>query len=258
MRKNRTLRLAAILLVVVLITTCAFTGTLAKYTVGGTLSTQQARVGAFRVDINGADVAAGESIDPTTVLLPLKEADSSVDEEDFYQLNGDVIIFPGSGNTLPLEVVNYSEVPVTADLEISSFTLPIYTGTNKAGDTVTATIPVEISFNGGASWVALSSIIAGYSFTQVELDAYDGTTADSVTFDIQWRWSFEADGSGDYDDGTANIAGQTDAKDTILGSAVAQELLDDDGVVVADKGDITTAGLYLPTISFTYTVTQVD
>gem|GEM_PF-4932018 len=69
MKKNKTLRIAAILMALVLVTTLAFTGTLAKYVAEAQVRGLKARVAAFRVIVNGVDITAPAAGIPLVGLL---------------------------------------------------------------------------------------------------------------------------------------------------------------------------------------------
>lgn len=254
MRKNRMMRLASALLILTMVTTCAISGTFAKYVTSDT-ATDSARVAKWGVvvDVYGTDAAVeeifGEDYNDAIVSGGTKVV-SAVDGED--------IVAPGTNGTLgTIKITGKPEVvvDVTADvnLEISDWVI----------DTDTKYFPIVIKVNNNAVTYAIDAdaetieaaveeamikaILTGFSGTDVITGPAGDTTKGSACtkqyaanndfgtnadpdVTVTWWWPFEGSETG-------ALTGQDDASDTKL-------------------GNLATA----PTITFTYTVTatQVD
>ncbi len=192
MKTNTMMRVASVLLVAVLLSTCAIAGTYAKY-VSTTTGTDSARVAKWDFKVNGT--TANSNTFTFNLFETILDTDKS-GEDDITPADG-TIIAPGTQGSFEIVLKNDSEV--TAKYAID------YTVTN------TNNIPVQFSVDNGASW---SSDLADVSATDAtELAASTGTT----TIIVQWRWAFER-GNDDAEKNTNNAA------DTTLGLAGSAEL----------------------------------
>ena len=112
MKKNKALRIAAALLVVVAITTCGMTGALAKYVDSFIVESATVRAGLFQVDGPTSDYVF---FDATLWEGNLIAAEDHAQAYDGL-FNGDInqqIIVPGSAIKVKgFKIVNYSEVDV--------------------------------------------------------------------------------------------------------------------------------------------------
>lgn len=182
MKKNKMMRLASVLLILTLLTTCAISGTFAKYTASAT-GTDTARVAKWSFEVSDADIVATDEF--TFDLFKTVKDTAGADEGDVKAKNGtDRIIAPGTSGSFALVLENLSEV--TAQYAID------YTVTN------TSDIPIEFSVDNGANWTAdLANVVASDA---TKLDPNTGTK----TITVQWKWDYEV-----------NEAGNT--KDTALG-----------------------------------------
>lgn len=162
MKKNKMMRIASVLLVAVLLSTCAISGTYAKYTsqITGTDSARVAKW-AFQVEEKTASVDANFTFD---LFKTVNDTDGNT-ETDITSSNGDRIIAPGTQGEFTIDLKNASEV--TAEYVVD------FTVTN------TANIPVEFSVNGGA-WGDLADVT-----TPVNMPV-NGTSQVVVS----WRWAF--------------------------------------------------------------------
>ncbi|MBE6566698.1 MAG: hypothetical protein E7659_06300 [Ruminococcaceae bacterium] len=192
MKKNVMMRVASALLVAVLMTTCAISGTFAKYTTSAT-ATDSARVAKWDVKINGS--TANNSNTFTFNLFETINDTTGGAEGDINPADG-TIIAPGTQGSFEIVLKNDSEV--TAEYVID------YTVTN------TANIPVVFSLN-GTDWK--NSIDELDVTTPVNLAI--GATAPTIT--VHWMWAFEG-GNDNHDtylglDGSATL--KVDAKVTV-------------------------------------------
>ena len=160
MKKNTMMRLAAVLLVVTLLTTCAISGTFAKY-VSETSATSSARVAEWDIQLNGKNIAAKEfTFDLFETIIDTKTGE---EETDVATAPTENIIAPGTKGEFKITLKNDSEVNATYDIAF--------------GIENTANIPVKFTVNGEAGLNNLS---------KVALDM--GKTADII---VTWEWVFE-------------------------------------------------------------------
>ena len=203
MKTNTMMRVASVLLVAVLLSTCAIAGTYAKY-VSTTTGTDSARVATWDFKVNGTK--ANSNTFTFDLFKTILDTDGS-SEGDINPADG-TIIAPGTKGSFDIILKNDSEV--TAKYAID------YTVTN------TNDIPVEFSVD-GEHWDAdLADVTAGDA---TKLAAKTGTT----TITVQWRWAFER---GDTDDAknTNNTA------DTTLGLA-GEAVLSVQAVITVEQVD---------------------
>ena len=111
MKRNKTLRIAAILLALVLVSTCGMVGTLAKYVTDFDMTTNWVRAGLFKVDKEGDFTAA--------LGVTLLDGDGSTETNAKKYDGGLNIIVPGSIVTFDddLTIKNFSEVDVKIALK---------------------------------------------------------------------------------------------------------------------------------------------
>ena len=165
MKKNVMMRVASALLVAVLMTTCAISGTFAKYTTTATGS-DTARVAKWDVKLNGTTVANSTFTFDLfkTINDTLGGAETDIDPAD------GTIIAPGTQGSFEIILKNDSEV--TAEYVID------YTVTNANN------IPVVFSLD-GTTWK--NSIDELDVTTPVTIAI--GDTASTIT--VHWMWAFE-------------------------------------------------------------------
>ena len=183
MKKNRSMRLAVVLLALTLITTCFVSGTFAKYTSSTTL-TGTATVAKWDITFDGNDISA--SANYTFDLFDTVKDSNGTDAETDVASG---LIAPGTSGSFSLDIVNNSEVNAK------------YTVTLSENAT---TVPLQYSVN-GTTWV---DDIADLNIGETAIN--QGVT---TAVAIQWRWVYDAavvDGEH---------AGQTDVTDTALGVA---------------------------------------
>lgn len=181
MKKNSSMRLALILLVLTLITSCFVGGTFAKYTSSANASATSATVAKWSFKVGGADIATTTDSVSFNLFSTLLDTDGSA-ETDVKNSK----LAPGTSGRFEIEVKNSSEVNATYSLALS------LTNANS--------IPLEFSTDGGSTW---KTTISEVNVTDKAI-AFDAT--DSVT--VQWRWAFErgADDSAKAANNTADTA----------------------------------------------------
>lgn len=174
MKTNKMMRVASVLLVAVLLTTCAISGTFAKYTtdISATDNAIVAKfaVEAFGVDADLYDTATVKIFNESNVYdtLGANYADG-VNDADVADAatDADPIIAPGTWGTFSFDVTNNSDVTVEYDVA--------YTATENG-------VPLKWSIN-GTDW---ETNLAELDITDDRLEM--GAT-ETVT--IYWQWDFE-------------------------------------------------------------------
>lgn len=248
MKKNKMMRLASVLLIAVMVSTSAISGTYAKYVTEGFVQ-DNARVAKFGVEVEAnADMFSKTYKDAYTDDALAMTVESS---------NENDVVAPGTEGTLAAyNIKGQPEVDVRVSYKVNDFTMANWAvDTNKDGTTDEVYCPIvfTISKNGVEEKCFIGDGIAHDIIELVnevteKIDTYYvdynanediGTDADNDLV-ISWKWHFE--GKGD-DAGNSGPACQYDAKDTMLGDQAAF----DDGI---DPATIS--------IKVTCTVTQLD
>lgn len=196
MRKNRTMRVAALLLALTLITSCFVGGTFAKYaTTGSATGTATAATWFDTITLGDGTVSATNTY--------------AVDNEMAPGTNGTITFNPTVTGTPEVDWELYLTGTVTAGETAST----VADGEGEGeGTTATVTVPASLKFklNGGApmSFADLQTTLA--SRTLLTSGKHDATTtavnySDPITID--WVWDFEGNNTVDAVD-TA-FAGQS-------------------------------------------------
>lgn len=183
MKKNNMMRIASVLLVAVLLSTCVISGTFAKYTSEST-GTDTARVAKWDFKVN--DTTANSNTFTFDLFKTINDTKDGAAEADIKYTDG-TIIAPGTKGSFDIVLKNDSEV--TAEYTID------YTVTN------TANIPVQFSLD-GTTW---KNSIDDLDVTEAQTVAI-GATEDTIT--VYWQWAFAGDDAVDTAlglDGTATL-----------------------------------------------------
>lgn len=211
MKKNKMMRLASCLLVAVLLTTCAVSGTFAKYVTSGS-ATDSARVAKFGVTVTGTgDMFKKEyAKDDNTFTL----AENTV-------VSTDKVVAPGTEGSLggfaitgtPEVAVRVSYTADTVDFgdkwvdEDNGYYCPIEV---TVGTTVIKGLDYDsIDDFETAIKTAIQNVKKDYK-AGTDLS----TIEDADKLAISWAWNFEGEGAS---------AKQTDVKDTYLGDQAAAD-----------------------------------
>ncbi len=213
MKKNWTMRVAALMAILTLATSCFVGGTFAKYVRTGA-GDDNARVAKFGVGITGT----GDLFNTTYAKHDTSfgiAADSVVTSPTG---DGKKLVAPGTdGNLAAFELTGIPEVAVRVSYTVNDFTL-----TNWAVGTefyCPLIIKVGTTEFCGLDYTDADDFIADVKVA-IEDTTYDyeantdlsAQTADDLA--IAWKWVFD-DSKADYP------AGQTDVKDTYLGDRAA-------------------------------------
>lgn len=179
MKKNVMMRVASALLVAVLMTTCAISGTFAKYT-STTTGTGTARVAKWAFVVNGDPIAETFTFE---LIDTLYEDDGVTAETD---VKGKLLA-PGTAGSFDIVLENESEVTAKYELTLTE------TITGLPGTVAAADFPVVYSTD-NAHWStditnAVASGLINYG--------------DSATITVYWRWAFDGNDTIDTALGTA-------------------------------------------------------
>lgn len=190
MKKNRTMRVAVLMLALALVTCCFVGSTFAKYTstASGTASATVAKWDIQMQNTEGANVNIGVTTNNTVKF----DLFSTIKEEDTTSAEADVKagkIAPGTGGSFTLAVANKSEVNAKYGV---TFAL-----TNEAA------IPLEFNVNDGG-WKSTLDAVEDVAI------AMETGTSDVV---VSWRWAFER-GADEGEKTTNNAADTLDGVET--------------------------------------------
>lgn len=223
MKKNVMMRLASFLLVAVLISTSAISGTYAKY-VTAENGSETARVAKFGVGIEAESFGMFATDYKTDDKSATFTGDYSVSSADGDR---DDVMAPGtSGSFADIAITGTPEVAVEVDI-VSTVT--ISDNWTVAGDfycpiviTVGGTEFYGLDYDSAANFAAAIKANIDAKSAQYAPNTDLGATYNNTNLDLAWKWAFEGtDGK------------QTNVKDTALGDkAVAEDLTISIGVAI--------------------------
>lgn len=170
MKKNKMMRVASALLVAVLLTTCAISGTFAKYVTQATGS-DSARVAKWDIKLEGAAMVNTFDFNLFNTVMDTSDGNA----ENDIKTNDGSIIAPGTKGSFAIDLKNDSEVNAKYAID--------YTLQNPDN------IPVKFSVD-GTNWYT------DINYIDVNNVALGMTGEATVT--VQWMWEFEA-GADAYD-----------------------------------------------------------
>lgn len=183
MKTNKFLRIASVLLIAVLLTTCVISGTFAKY-ISEFSAQDTARVAKWQFEVNDVDVTAGTNLtfDLFNTINDTLDGNKETDVDD-----DETLIAPGTTGSFLVKVENLSEVNAKVDFAFTA---------------TTNNIPLEFSLTGeDDDW---TDDIATLNSSVASLDMNDGVNTQTV----YWRWVYEAVTPNTNDaDTTLGIAG---------------------------------------------------
>lgn len=266
MKKNVMMRVASVLMVAVLLTTCAISGTFAKYVTSDSAA-DSARVAKFGVVVT-ADGSLFDTTYKTTANVPgAGAADTDGIVLSVESSDTDKLVAPGTKNTdgITFVVTGTPEVDVQIDVVVGNTTanndvylkqatgLPNMT-TGNATDTfdndadyypvkytLTQTKGGATTTTSGLNRAGLESALEGLT-KRVDANT-DLAGADGIgTIKITWEWDFDNSGAGTYD-----------MQDTLLGDLAA-------GTTLTPAKTLTAGTDYNLNAAFdiSITVTQID
>ena len=216
MKKNIMMRLASGLMVAVLLSTCAISGTYAKYVTSGT-STDQARVAKFGVEVT----AGGELFLKNYATTDTAKFDgpNSVVSSDEWKL-----VAPGTSMTADqFALTGTPEVAVEVKHEVTELVLDAAKWYVDGAEycPIIFTVGSNDYYINGSSITNIAGLITA---VKDAVNGYSAVYAPGTDLsghaipEVSWRWEFEGEKLG------ATLNGyQTDEKDTKLGNAAVVE-----------------------------------
>ena len=185
MKKNRMMRLASVMLVAVLMTTCTISGTFAKYVTEATAQ-DEARVAAW--GFGNSPVIDFELF--------------SNDYTDVVGKGGAQVIAPGTTQT-EMVTLNYQDTTGLGAPEVN-YTIDLDVVANSIGDGIKANPNIQWSFNGSA-WLGWDAFIAAINAYHEDVAANNLPKIVDTGIEIKWQWVFSTDATMDsYDTAMGN------------------------------------------------------
>ena len=181
MKKNIMMRLASILLIAVLMSTCAISGTFAKYVTeqGGTAS---ARVAKWSFKVGDTEDITEEEF-TFDLGQTITEIGEDAEDSDVAKDNGDLLLAPGTQGSFEIVLENTSEVTAQYKVEFDKSTMP-------ANFTYTYTVGVRTVGDDVDEETAQKNEQALATFTRIDMNK-------QVTITVNWTWPFDGDPSSD-------------------------------------------------------------
>lgn len=228
MKKNAMMRLASVLLIAVLISTSAISGTYAKYvtTASGSDTARVAKWGVVvKADSNGMFTDKYETTDTTFTGQYSVQSDPD---------SGDDVLAPGtSGKFADISITGKPEVAVAVAIEADVSVNESWKVLGEFYCPVTITVgTTEISglnYDNPSEFEAAIKAALEDQSDEYEPNTDLGPIYGNDKLGLKWEWAFE----GADKDGGFEVDGQTDAKDTALGDlAVTENLVISIGVEI--------------------------
>lgn len=188
-KKSKTIIVAAIVLMLCLITTCVVGTTLAKYTTQGTGndSAQVAKWGV-KIEIQGDKLFSNEYKNPTDSAVTVKSTSD--------------VVAPGTSGSTIFSISGTPEVALNVKIDFAK-TNDVYLGTYH---------PVVFELKQIKNYTGdIDVVLESGTLEEVETylhewsQNYNPNTVLDATFELSWEWAFDGD----------------DAKDTLLGDLIA-------------------------------------
>lgn len=188
MKKSKTMKIASVLLILVLVTTCFVGTTFAKYTSSAT-GTDTVTVAKWVVKVNDTNIAGVTNPNVSFNLFEtIYDSTYGTDEADVAAER----IAPGTSGAFSLKVENGSEVSAAYTIALSV--------AQPAGNN----IPIKFYSDSTFATEVTADDEGKYTFTGSKLDPVGGNTV-TETKTIYWQWDFEGD------DTTLGIAAAADS-----------------------------------------------
>ena len=211
--KNKFMRIAAVMLMLCLVTTCAISGTFAKYTTENT-ATDTARVAKWGVTITApADATAN-----TTFVTTYADNDASFNGNSV--VGAADVVAPGTEGTLATPTISGTpEVAVRVTLD-ATLTLTNWNGTSGEYCPLVFTVDGDTTETFKIGDAGINSVADLKAKVEAAIEKYsqDYAAGTNLANDVQdniptveWAWAFD----------TAANDGANDANDTALGNAAA-------------------------------------
>lgn len=176
MKKNKMMRVASALLVAVLLTTCAISGTFAKY-VASANGSDSARVAKWDVKLEGTTMQQTNTF-TFDLFNTVNDTDGNV-EQDIAKNDG-TLIAPGTKGSFEINLKNDSEVNAQYKIDFVA---------ENAG-------MLKFTVNGTETTGDLTDI----AFTAFNM-------GDAPTITVTWEWPFSPDSATDATDTSLGLGG---------------------------------------------------
>jgi hypothetical protein len=198
MKKNAMLKVAAVVLVAVLLTTCAISSTFAKYvTEDVTKSSVEARVAKWGVEVNTTALA---DLDELFVKEYNSDGNDADGAKEVISLS-DAVVAPGTYKKIVIDSVATGKpevsgkITTTADLKLANWTVAsdveycplVFYVNNTPISNVTSMADLEIAVENAIKQAGSK-----------EFDANEDLEHEKYTITIEWEWLF--DGANDVND----------------------------------------------------------
>ncbi len=200
MKKNRTMRIAAVMLVFALLTTCIISGSFAKYVTTGSTAGETARVAKWGVTIEGTGTTFAKNY-LKNVGATANTGTTETTGITVKSSTNDLVVAPGTKGTLAsFTVTGTPEVSAQINYEA---TITFENGWNAS------TCPIVFTVNGEEKTAAqVADAIAGASAT---FDV-SGTSSFADTMNagltVGWEWPFAGNDVSDTAFGDAAARGE--------------------------------------------------
>lgn len=182
MKKSKTMRIASLLLVMVLVTTCFVGTTFAKYT-SSAETTATATVAKWDVEVNGTKLTTANPTVAFNLFDTINDSNGTSAETDVKA----GLIAPGTSGKFQFTVHNASEVTARYSIALSE--------TNAAG------VPIQYSADGNTWYEATDEDLLTALTGDLGVGAADAAKT------VHWRWAYYTNAAGDTTD--TNIASGT-------------------------------------------------
>ena len=207
MRKNKVMRVASALLVAVLLSTCAISGTFAKYVTTAS-GTDTARVAKWGVDI---DIVSGSGFSNEYKTHDNKYS-GAVSVKSFDDAK---VVAPGTSSAdvngdVTFTITGKPEVAVKVDIlfeakneiKLAAGTYLDYTTANDKADEFKLDeeyYPVKFTLAKDDSNVVTDGTLADVAKALTEASAYYGPNSDTLdtTYTLTWKWDFNGNDKAD-------------------------------------------------------------
>lgn len=216
MTKNKAMRLGSVMLVLALLTTCAISGTFAKYTASSETN-DTARVAYW-----------GFSNSETTTLDLFNYTDANVKVSSTEVDDVTLVVAPGTSNSKNL-TFNYNagtsikapEVAYTFNVEATNSGDTTFLDGAKGFNWTLTVDGTETKYDKTADLLsALNALSVSDKVSAGSLPSTIATEGELKTFTIGWKWDFTDESQSKTDDSIA----ARDTEDTTLGNAAEADL----------------------------------
>ena len=202
MKKNKMMRIASVLLVAVILTTCAISGTFARYTTDASVVSDNARVAKWGVKVTATagDLFSNSYKDTKTTYTTNESVDTITVQAEAQEVD---IFAPGTEGSVTnaIKVEGTPEVDVrvaySANVTFTGWTLEDDTFYCPLVFTINGTdIKQDINIDSADKFAeAIKTTIQGLS-----ADYHTNTVLESKpnnTVSISWKWAFESENEKD-------------------------------------------------------------